>query len=89
MKIRDFIQNEVFGARAKQAGCLVIYDPQRRYQEIANQLQASNCRVVDASHSVIEAREAAMHLPIPKLAWPVSCLKRTQICFLRTRMGNS
>ena len=60
MKIRDFLQKEVFASRAAKHGALLIYDPARRYRELALSLAASQCRVIDAGPSVIEAREAAM-----------------------------
>ena len=33
--IRDFIAEKVFAARAAEARCLMIYDPERRYRDIA------------------------------------------------------
>ena len=61
MKIRDYIQSEVFATRAAKHGALLIYDPARCYHEVALALAAPQCRVIDAGPSVIEAREAAMH----------------------------
>ncbi len=60
MKIRDYIRNEVFANRAERAGCLVIYDPKRRYREIVSTLSSASHRVIDAGLSIIEQREAAM-----------------------------
>jgi len=60
MKIREFIQTEVFGKRAQAHACLVIYDPARKYREVAMSMAADKCRVIDGSLSVIEQREAAM-----------------------------
>ena len=59
MTIREYIQTEIFGRRARERGCLVIYDPKRRYREIVSGLASEKCRVIDASKSVIEEREAA------------------------------
>jgi PglZ domain len=59
MTIREYIQTEIFGRRARERGCLVIYDPKRRYREIVSGLASEKCRVIDASKSVIEQREAA------------------------------
>ena len=59
MSIRDYIQNQVFARRAKDHGCLVIYDPERRYREIALAMEAEKRRIVDASESIITQREVA------------------------------
>ena len=59
MTIRDYIKDQVFGVRAAEFGCLVIYDPARRYREIALSLDSTQCRVIDTATSVIEQREAA------------------------------
>jgi len=59
MTIRDYVRNEVFGRRAHDAGCLVVYDPARRYREIVNEMASDRCRVIDALRSVVEQREAA------------------------------
>ena len=60
MKIRDYIRNEVFAGRAAKHGALVIYDPLRRYRDMALSLAGSQCCVIDAGTSIIEAREASM-----------------------------
>lgn len=60
MTIRDYIRNEVFAKRAQERGCLVVYDPERRYREIAQSMASEQCCVVDASTSVIVQREAAV-----------------------------
>ena len=59
MTIRDYIRDEVFATRASEHGCLVIYDPARRYRDIALSLDSPQCRVLDVSTSVIEQRERA------------------------------
>jgi hypothetical protein len=59
ISIRDYIRDHTFGERAKESGTLVIYDPQRRYKEIALEMASNTCRVIDASLSIIEQREAA------------------------------
>jgi len=59
MTIREFIQNQIFGRRAKERGVLVIYDPSRRYRDIVLGLGSNNCKVIDASQSIVEQREAA------------------------------
>ena len=45
MTIRDYIKKEVFAKRAAEAGCLVIYDPSRKYREIANGMVRFNEQV--------------------------------------------
>ena len=60
MSIREYIRDEVFAKRAADAGCLIIYDPTRRYRDIVHGMESTSCRVIDAGSSVIEQREAAM-----------------------------
>lgn len=59
MTIREYLQTQVFGRRAHEHGSLVLYDPVRRYRDVALALASERCRVLDASRSVIEQREAA------------------------------
>ncbi len=59
MTIRDYIRDQVFALRAQERGCLVIYDPQRRYRQIAGSLASEKRRVIDVGDSIIEQREAA------------------------------
>jgi len=59
MTIRDFIRDQVFGARAQDQGSLVIYDPTRRYREIVQGMNDEKRLVVEAGESVILARERA------------------------------
>jgi hypothetical protein len=49
ISIRDYIRDHAFGERAKESGTLVIYDPQRRYKDIALEMASASCRVIDAS----------------------------------------
>jgi len=58
--IRDYIQNQIFLQRSEASGTLVIYDPVRRYKDIVLSMATEKLRVIDASQSVIEQREAAM-----------------------------
>jgi hypothetical protein len=60
MKIRDYIQNKVFGDRASKHGALVVYDAARRYRAEALALATPKCRVIDAGASIIVAREETM-----------------------------
>ena len=57
--IRDYIAEKVFAARAAEARCLMIYDPERRYREIALGLADEKREVIDVSTSIIEQREFA------------------------------
>ncbi len=59
MAIREYIQTQIFGRRAQDRGSLVVYDPARRYRDIALGLASERCQVIDASKSVIERREMA------------------------------
>lgn len=60
MSITEFIRESVLRPRLKQSGCLVVYDHDRRYREQCLDLGAEKVRVVDASESSIESREAAL-----------------------------
>lgn len=60
MSIADFIREEVLRPRLKQAGCLVVYDADKRYREQCFDLASDKVRVVDTSESSIESREAAL-----------------------------
>ena len=59
MTIRDYIQHKVFAPRVEEKGILVIYDPVRRFREIALGMEHELCRVIDAGQSIIEQRERA------------------------------
>lgn len=63
MGIKAFIQDEVLAARLREArssGLLVVYDPHRRYRGVCLELAAPHRRVIDATESSIESREAAL-----------------------------
>ena len=60
MTIAEFIRESVLRPRLKQAGALVVYDADKRYREQCFDLAADKVRVVDASESSIESREAAL-----------------------------
>lgn len=57
--IRDFVRDKVFAARAAEARCLMIYDPDRRYRDLAVALAGDSREVIDVAGSIIEQREAA------------------------------
>lgn len=60
MSIAEFIRESVLRPRLKQTGALVVYDAEKRYREQCLDLAAAKVRVVDASESSIESREAAL-----------------------------
>lgn len=60
MSIAEFIRESVLRPRLKEAGCLVVYDVDKRYRELCFDLAADKVRVVDAAESSIESREAAL-----------------------------
>ncbi|WP_119273122.1 PglZ domain-containing protein [Taklimakanibacter deserti] len=60
MSIAAFIRDTVLRPRLLEAGCMVVYDPDRRYQAICVGLEDDRVRVVDASGSSIESRLAAI-----------------------------
>jgi hypothetical protein len=60
MSIAEFIRERVLRPRLKQAGALVVYDADRRYREQCFDLASDKVRVIDASESSIESREAAL-----------------------------
>lgn len=59
MGIETFIRDSILSPRLKQAECLVVYDPARRYRDICFQIATAEIAVVDALESSIESREAA------------------------------
>ena len=56
MKIKAFIQNQIFLPRLKLNGVLVVYDPEKRYRELCLELESDKLRVIDASESSITSR---------------------------------
>ncbi len=58
MKIQEFIKNQ-FAERLKDSPSLIIYDPERRYRDIALKLGQEGYKVIDASKSTILGREEA------------------------------
>ncbi|HCP76931.1 MAG TPA: PglZ domain-containing protein, partial [Pusillimonas sp.] len=60
MSIAEFIRESVLLPRLKQAGCLVVYDVDKRYRDQCLDLATDKVRVIDASESSIESREAAL-----------------------------
>ena len=61
MTIKTFIQEELLNCLKPNAvEVLVVYDPDRRYRELCLELATEQRRVIDASASSIESREAAL-----------------------------
>jgi hypothetical protein len=60
MSIAAFIRDTILGPRLLKAGCMVVYDPDRRYQSICASLEDERVRVIDASESSIESRFSAI-----------------------------
>ena len=60
MKIAEFIQREMVLKRLHDRRVLVVYDPDRRYRELCLARADERRRVIDASDSSIESREAAL-----------------------------
>lgn len=60
MKIKEFIQNEIFLPKLKEKGVLVVYDPERRYRELCRDLASERRIIVDAGESSIESRLKAL-----------------------------
>jgi len=59
MKIEAYIKSE-FEKRLEKSSCLVLYDPERRYKDIANSLASDATQIVSAEDSLILAREEAI-----------------------------
>ncbi|NJC05755.1 hypothetical protein GGQ97_001548 [Sphingomonas kaistensis] len=60
MSIAAFIRDCVIRPRLRESGCMVVYDPDRRYQDICAAVADEEIRVIDSSVSSIESRRAAM-----------------------------
>jgi len=60
MSIAAFIRDTILRPRLREAGCLVVYDPDERYRGICSDLEDQRTQIVDASESSIESREAAI-----------------------------
>jgi len=59
MSIADFIRDDILKHRLKDKECLVVYDPDQRYQDLCLDLANDEITVIDTSHSSIESRESA------------------------------
>lgn len=59
MTVADYIRTQVLEPKLKTAGCLLVYDPDRRYRDLTRKMASPNVAVIDATESSIESREAA------------------------------
>ena len=55
----QFLTDDIFSKRLKLRGVLVVYDPDHRYQDICAGMASDQCRVIYATKSSIESRDAA------------------------------
>jgi hypothetical protein len=78
MSIAEFVRESVLRPRLKQAGALVVYDADKRYFEQCLDLAADKVRVIDASDSSIESREAAL-LALREVGQPKASLESVLI----------
>lgn len=60
MKIGEFIREQVLQPRLREAGCLVVYDVDRRYRQLCLDMADDRLLVIDVSESSIESRETAL-----------------------------
>ncbi|SLM27560.1 conserved hypothetical protein [Desulfamplus magnetovallimortis] len=60
MSIAQFIQTQTLLPRLQKKGVLTVYDPDGRYRDVCLELADEHIKVVDASQSSIESREAAL-----------------------------
>ncbi len=60
MQISEFIKTEILLPRVKHTGVLVIYDPDRRYRELCQELKTDDLHIVDAADNSIESHELAL-----------------------------
>lgn len=60
MSIAEFIQSDIFLPRLKKKGCLVVYDPDRRYRELCLDLAGETVAVIDATEDGLDSRIAAL-----------------------------
>jgi hypothetical protein len=58
--ISTFIRDTVLHPRLMQAGCMVVYDPDRRYYSLCMNLAEDRVRIIDATDNSIESRQGAV-----------------------------
>lgn len=60
MSIAEFIRESVLRPQLQKRGALIVYDADERYRDLCFDLETDSIRVVNASESSIESREAAL-----------------------------
>jgi hypothetical protein len=60
MSIKEFIQQNTILPRLKKNSVLVVYDPEKIYQDVCLDMATDTIEVVDASNSSITSREDAL-----------------------------
>lgn len=60
MTIASHIREKILEPRLREKQVVVLYDEAGRYRDLARSAASDKIRVIDASDSVVEAREAAM-----------------------------
>lgn len=58
MKFITYLKNE-FKTRLEESGVLVVFDPDRRYEDVFDKLESDDCELVKGTGSTIQARMAA------------------------------
>ena len=61
MKIKAYLQNQVFLPRIRKNSVLVIYDQEKIYREVCLDLTTAAIEVIDATYSSITSREKALN----------------------------
>lgn len=60
MGLKEFIANSILRSRLEKDHIVVVYDPERRYAGICQEMEQDGIAVVDASESSLESRFQAM-----------------------------
>jgi hypothetical protein len=60
MTFAEYLLDNIFLPRLQERRVLVVFDPQKRYLEICQQLQSEQCRVVPTEGRPISSRQEAM-----------------------------
>ena len=68
MKFITYLKNE-FKSRLEESGVLVVFDPDRRYEEVFDKLESDDCELVKGTGSTIQARMAAEKQALEMWFW--------------------
>jgi hypothetical protein len=60
MPIKEFIQNNILLPRINKNSVLVVYDPEKIYQDVCLDMATDTLKVIDATQSSITSREGAL-----------------------------